>query len=255
MNRDGWKPSIVGRFLSSEQRGIGEEGLVVKQVERSGMPGQESRVTQLAVQAPKLVPRIDYERIFVLDQDVRLLSEYALRDDCPLEYDDLYRSIPVNGMRHLVAFYQGEYAFTPFRVEDLWFVVLSHGVPRIEERGSIGTLLAAMRMHLPPSLSPAIAAREDALHEREREVAARDATLTRREQRVALLEAELRTSAITLRDLESEVRTRETRLTALRDYAIQMQRAFRQAKSKAERTPPTDEARGPRGKSSATPPP
>src|SRR5256886_16783023 len=101
-----------------------------------------------------MVPGIDYERIFGLDQDARLLGEYALRDDCPLEYDDLRRSIPVNGMRHLVAFYQGEYAFTPFRVEKMWFVVLSHGVPRIEERGSIGTLLAAMRVHLPPVLSP-----------------------------------------------------------------------------------------------------
>jgi septal ring factor EnvC (AmiA/AmiB activator) len=137
-------------------------------------------------------------------------------------------------MRHLVAFYQGEYAFTPFRVEDLWFVVLTHGVPRIEERGSIGTLLAAMRMHLPPSLSPAIAAREDALRERDREAEARESQLRRREQRLALLEAELRSAAITLRDLEGEVRTRETRLTALRDYALQMQRAFRQAKSKAE---------------------
>lgn len=187
-----------------------------------------------AVQAPRMVPRIDYERIFVLGEDARLLGEYALRDDCPLEYDDLRRSIPVNGMRHLVAFYQGEYAFTPFRVEDLWFVVLSHGVPRIEERGSIGTLLAAMRMHLPPSLSPAIAAREDALREWDREAAAREANLTRREQRVALLEAELRSAAISLRDLESEVRTRETRMSALRDYALQMQRAVHQTKRKAE---------------------
>src|SRR5437870_8553561 len=154
-------------------------------------------VARSTVQAPRMVPRIDYERIFVLGEDARLLGEYALRDDCPLEYDDLRRSIPVNGMRHLVAFYQGEYAFTPFRVEDLWFVVLTHGVPRIEDRGSIGTLLAAMRVHLPPSLSPAIAAREDALREREYEAAEREAKLSRREQRVSIFDAELRSSAIT----------------------------------------------------------
>src|SRR5437867_9726472 len=110
-------------------------------------------------------------------------------------------------MRHLVAFYQGEYAFTPFRVEDLWFVVLSHGVPRIEERGSIGTLLAAMRVHLPPVLSLAIAARVDALREREREAAARESTHARRAQKRALLGADLRASAMSLRDLEAEVRT------------------------------------------------
>jgi len=209
--------------------------------------------TRSAVHAPRMVPRIDYERIFVLGEDARLLGEYALRDDCPLEYDDLRRLIPANGMRHLVAFHQGEYAFTPFRVEDLWFVVLSHGVPRIEERGSIGTLLAAMRMHLPPSLSPAIAAREDALRERDREADARESRLARREQRLALLEAELRSAAITLRDLEGEVRTRETRLTALRDYALQMQRGFRQAKAKAE--DPIEADLTTRRESSGPPPP
>ncbi|TLZ97868.1 MAG: hypothetical protein E6J92_02375 [Methanobacteriota archaeon] len=227
------------------KEGVMEEGAI----SRDGM----AVVGRLTLQAPRMVPRVDYERIFVLGEDARLLGEYALRDDCPLEYDDLRRSIPVNGMRHLVAFYQGEYAFTPFRVEDLWFVVLTHGVPRIEERGSIGTLLAAMRMHLPPSLSPAIAAREDALQERDREAEAREAQLRRREQRLALLEAELRTAAITLRDLEGEVRTRETRLTALRDYALQMQRAFRQPKPKAEH--PVEAEPTMRRASSGPPPP
>ena len=208
-----------------------------------------------SLQAPKMVPRIDYERIFVLDEDSNLLGEYALRDDCPLESDDLRRAIPVNGMRHLVAFYQGEYAFTPFRVEDLWFVVLTHGVPPIEDRGSIGTLLAAMRVHLPPSLSPAIAAREDALREREHEAAEREATLSRREQRVSLLEAELRSSAITLRDLESEVRTRERRVNALRDYAVQMQRSLRATKSKPERGPAPDGTTAATSESSGSTPP
>jgi hypothetical protein len=182
---------------------------------------------------PKLVPRIDYERIFVLDQAGSLLSEYALRDDSPFEYEDLRRAIPVNGMRHLVSFYQGEYAFTPFRMENLWFVILSHGVPRIEERGSIGTLLAAMRIHLPPTLSPAVAAREDALREREREAEARAAILARREQRVSHIESELNLAARKLRDLEKEIRAREDRMNALRDYALQMQRAFREAASNA----------------------
>src|SRR5436853_1911585 len=207
-----------------------------------------------AVQAPRMVPKIDYERIFVLDEWRTLLGEAALRDACPLEYDDLRRSIPVNGMRHLVAFYQGEYAFTPFRVEDMWFVVLSHGVPRIEERGSIGTLLAAMRVHLPPVLSPAIAAREDELRERGREAAARESTLGRREQKLALLEAELRTSAIALRDLEAEVRTRETRLVALRDYAILMQRTFRQTKLKSQSAPESDPTTATPAKTSSAPP-
>src|SRR5438552_6770781 len=184
-----------------------------------------------AVQAPRMVPKIDYERIFVLDEGTRLLGEYALRDDCPLEYDDLLRSIPVSGMRHLVAFYQGEYAFTPFRVEDLWFVVLSRGVPRIEERGSIGTLLAAMRVHLPPVLSPAVAAREDALREREREVGARAASLGRREQKIALLEAELEMATEKMDDLAVEVRARESRLNALRDYAMEIHRTIEQTES------------------------
>lgn len=201
-------------------------------------------IPSFSVPIPKLVPRIDYERIFVLDQDASLLSEYALRDDSPLEFEDLRRAIPVNGMRHLVSFYQGEYAFTPFRVEDLWFVVLSHGVPRIEERGSIGTLLAAMRIHLPPTLSPAVAAREDALRERERDAEARAAILARREQRVSHIESELNLAARNLRDLEKEVRARESRMNALRDYALQMQRAFREAATNAALQRQADEKPG-----------
>ena len=190
--------------------------------------------TSFAIQGPKTVPRIDYERIFVLDEDMTMLGEYALRDDCPLEFADLYRSIPVNGMRHLVSFYQGEYAFTPFHVENLWFVVLTHGIPRMEERGSIGTLLAAMRVHLPSSLSPALAAHEATIRERNHEMDARDAILARREQRVARLETDLQVAAAKMKELASEVRARESRLNALRDYALQMQRAFRQAASRPE---------------------
>jgi len=104
------------------------------------------------IAGPKTVPRVDYERIFVLDASGKLLGEYVLNDECPLEFADLQRSLPMNGLRHLVSFYQGEYAFTPFRVDDLWFVVLTLGVPRIEDRGSIGTLLAAARVHIPRSV-------------------------------------------------------------------------------------------------------
>jgi len=188
--------------------------------------------TNYAIQGPAKVPRIDYERIFVMDAETKLLAEYALRDDSPLEYEDLRRSIPVNGMRHAASFYQGEYAFTPFKVESLWLVVLTKGVPRIEERGSIGTLLAAMRLHLPGSLDPALAERESDVKEREQEVEHREASLANREARLAHVEAALQIASTKLEDLEAEVRSRETRLNALRDYALQMQRAFRQAGGK-----------------------
>ncbi len=197
--------------------------------------------TNFVIRGPKTVPRVDHERIFVLDDQVKLLGEYALRDDCPLEFDDLRRSIPVNGMRHLVSFYQGEYAFTPFRVENLWFVVLTRGVPRIEDRGSIGTLLAAMRLHLPPILAPAIAEREVALREREREIDVRESSVLHREERLTHIEADLQLSGIKLSELEADVRARETRLNALRDYALQMQRTIRQTGSKPPVTKGSDE--------------
>src|SRR5947199_9497511 len=75
--------------------------------------------TRSAVQAPRMVPRIDYERIFVLGEEARLLGEYALRDDCPLEYDDLRRSIPVKRIRHLVATSHGKYALTSIVAQDI----------------------------------------------------------------------------------------------------------------------------------------
>jgi hypothetical protein len=174
----------------------------------------------------KTVPRIDYERIFVLDDMGKLLGEYVLRDDCPLEFGDLQRAIPLSGMRHLVTFYQGEYAFTPFRVENLWFVVLTHGVPRIEERGSIGTLLAAMRVHLPLSLPPVYVATEEQLRMRASDLDGRETDLARREQRLGRLEADLQIAARELKEWESEIRSREARVNSLRDYAIQMQRAL-----------------------------
>ena len=183
--------------------------------------------TNFAVRGPsKTVPRVDYERIFVLDEEANLLGEYVLRDDCPLEFDDLRHCIPVDGMRHLRSMYRGEYAFTPFRVENLWFVVLSRGVPRIEERGSIGTLLAAMRVHLPASLSAALAAREASLADRERAMETRETRMSGRADQIANQEADLEVARTKLDELETEVRSRETRLNLLRDYAVQMQESL-----------------------------
>jgi hypothetical protein len=207
-----------------------KEGLVEEAIPRDGT----AVVRNFTTLGPKMVPRIDYERIFVLDLEGKPLGEYVLRDDCPLEFSDLERAIPLNGMRHLVTFYQGEYAFTPFRVETIWFVILSHGVPRVEDRGSIGTLLAAMRVHLPTSLAPSYTAREEDLRERQAEIEDREAIVIRREQRVSQLEAELKIAAKKLKAFEIEIRGREARINTLRDYAIEMQRAFRLARSKAE---------------------
>ncbi len=194
--------------------------------------------TGFATQGPKTVARVDYERIFVMDGKDNLLGEYALDDDCPLENSDLRRSIPVSGLRHLVSFYQGEYAFTPFKVDDLWFVILTRGVPRIEERGSIGTLLAAARVHIPPMIEPLLAKRESELRAKEQELANREAELVRREQRTLASENALRLASSSLGEREAEVRTREARMVALQDYAMQMQRAFgaaREPKAKDSR--------------------
>ncbi len=202
--------------------------------------------TSFATRGPKNVPRVDYDRIFVLDDQAKLLGEYAFRDDCPLEYEDLLRAIPLNGMRHLSCLYQGEYTFTPFRVDDLWFVILTRGVPRIEDRASIGTLLAAMRAHLPPTLAPSLAAQEATLRQHERDMERREALVTWREERVSRLETDLQVAGKKMTQLEADVRARETRLNALRDYAIQMQRSIRtdspkpQSANQSERNPSPD---------------
>ncbi len=200
------------REVSEEEQGsVGARGVVP---------------TNFAISGPKTVPRVDYERIFVLDDRNELLGEYVLRDECPLEYADLKRSLPVSGMRHLVSFYQGEFAFTPFRVDNLWFVVLTRGILRIEDRGSIGTLLAAARVHIVPNLSPVLAQRETALKEKEREVQDKELLIARREEQMRLLEAELDLMKTRLREAEIDVRARENRLNALREYALRMQRSF-----------------------------
>lgn len=199
---------------------------------RISEPGEKSRdaigvvPTGFATRGPKTMPRVDYERIFVLDSRTNLLGEYALNDECPLESSDLMRSLPVSGLRHLVSFYQGEYAYTPFKVDDLWFVILTRGVPRIEERGSVGTLLAAARIHIPPMIEPLLAKRETDLRAREQEFAQRESELSRREQRASILDANLRLASTRLNEMEADVRAREAKLVTLRDYAVQIQRTF-----------------------------
>lgn len=182
--------------------------------------------TGFSTHGPKTVPRVDYERIFVLDATSNLIGEYALNDECPLESSDLRRSIPVAGLRHLVSFYQGEYAFTPFKVDDIWFVILTRGVPRIEERGSVGTLLAAARIHIPPMVEPLLAKREADLRAREHDLAGREAELLKREQRAGSAESELRVVTSSLAEREALVRGREASLALLRDYAAEMERSF-----------------------------
>ena len=182
--------------------------------------------TAFPTRGPKTVPRVDYERIFVLNSKNTLLGEFALDDECPIESSDLTRSLPLNGMRHLVSFYQGEYVFTPFKVDELWFVILTRGVPRIEERGSVGTLLAAARLHIPTMIEPLLAQKEAEIRMKEQELLAREADLLRREQRAAAAEAEAQVASARLGEIEADIRSREAKLQTLRDYALQMQRAF-----------------------------
>lgn len=191
--------------------------------------------TRFSTWGPRTVPRVDYERLFVMDTAGELLGEYILNDECPLEFADLKYSIPMSGMRHLVSFYQGDYAFTPFKVDDLWFVMLTRGVPRIEERGYIGTVLAAARIHIPPSVDPALAKRERDLRDREAILDARESDVQKREERVHLADSELRVSEMRVREIEADVRSRETKLQSLREYALEMQRNYLQGPGKRVR--------------------
>jgi len=217
---------------------------VPKEMSRNETPprgGLGQVPTHFTMRGPGTASRVEYERIFVLDEEGKLLGEYALRDDCPLEHEDLQRSIPLSGLRHLVSFYQGEYAFTPFRVEGLWFVVLTHGVPRIEERGAIGTLLAAMQAHLTQSRLLALTEKETALRERERDLDRRESTVAAREARVADAEANLEGTTAKVRELEASVLDREERVNAVREYAVALQQTFRTSKGKADVSDATEE--------------
>jgi hypothetical protein len=208
--------------------------------------------TGYSLSGPKTVPRVDYERVFVLDDRNDLLGEYVLDDDSPLEFADLRRAIPVSGMRHLVSFYLGEYAFTPFRVDELWFVMLTRGIPRIEDRGSIGTLLAAARVHIVPNLAPALAQREADLRTRERNLLDKEAALARKEAHLRQVESELQLEGTRLKERETDVLVREAKVGALREYAIQMQREFH--RDRPEDFPvPTEEKAKPRPDVSVVP--
>ena len=209
----------------------GRTGEELKRTPRGPVPINVSRLS------PRGRALVDWERIFVLNERNEILGEYALNDDSPFEGGDLIRSLPVSGMKHLISFYQGEYAFTPFRVDDLWFVVLTRGVPRIEERGSIGTLLAAARVHIPPAIDPAVARRERDVVEREQALRVREEQVREREDRLSLLEFELEASTARLQELETNLNVGKEKLDALRDYAVEMQRSFVQPRPRRGRDP------------------
>ncbi len=215
-------------FLTSRPSAETARG-IVRDVSEEGEAPQRAlgiAAKSFSTWGPKSVPRVDYERIFVLNADSNLVGEYVLNDESPLEFGDLKGSIPVSGMRHLVSFYQGEYAFTPFKVDNLWFVVLTRGVPRIEERGHTGTLLAAARIHIPAAIDPSFGQREAELQQKEQELRTREVALLRREEQVDQIDQEQNVTSTRLKEFETEIRIRETKVKALRDYAVQMQNAF-----------------------------
>jgi hypothetical protein len=191
--------------------------------------------TSFATRGPKTTANVDWERIFVLNDRNEIVGEYALNDDCPIENADLMRSLPMSGMHHLVSFYQGEYAFTPFRVDTLWFVLVTRGIPRIEDRGSIGTLLAAARLHIPVAIDADLAKRDLDMGARERFVEEREAGLAQREELLDQTDTHLQLTATRLREREADLLARETKLNALRDYAVELQKTLvppRSAKSR-----------------------
>src|SRR5256712_13043912 len=118
--------------------------------------------------------------------------------------------------------------------------------------GRIGPWPAGMRVPPPPGLPPTLAAREAALRDRERELDARERAVSRKEQRAVQLEEELAMATEKMDDLAVEVRARESRLNALRDYAMEIHRTIEQTESGpdrpaiGERDSPRDEGPPPR---------
>src|SRR5688572_17572990 len=95
-----WKASSQGGSLSSQGRAEGDgrgmkEGSVEEAASREVLG---AGATYFSPATPsKSVQRIDYERIYVLDDERKVLGEYVLRDDCPIELGDLQRAIPLSG--------------------------------------------------------------------------------------------------------------------------------------------------------------
>ncbi|MBI4416106.1 MAG: hypothetical protein HY557_03890, partial [Euryarchaeota archaeon] len=94
------------------------KGKEIRLGEHAADPSAAPKISTV-VYAPRIVPRVDWQRIFVLNEEYELLSEYALNDDCPLTFEDLQRSMPLEGLKHAKPVFQGEYAFTPFEVDNL----------------------------------------------------------------------------------------------------------------------------------------
>lgn len=75
-------------------------------------------------------------------------------------------------------------------------------------------------------MEPLLAKREMELRGKEQDLADREAELLRREQRTGAMESELRLASAHLAEIELDLRAREAKVTTLRDYAVQLQRAL-----------------------------
>ncbi len=142
---------------------------------------------------PKRVEKPVLLKLFILDAQGGYAGEYAVDEDCVVEYGDFLSALPEAGLADQQSMYMGEYRATAFQGEGMGLVAISKGALGPEELAWVRATLIAAEAHL--TVSPGAAAAptgpdkavleslSNALEKREAELAERETALAVAEER------------------------------------------------------------------------
>ena len=166
----------------------------------------------------KKVEKPILQKLFLLDAQGGYAGEYAVDENCVIEYGDFLAAVPEAGLADQQSMYMGEYRATAFQGERMSLVAISRGAPGPEEIAWVKATLIAAEAHLGehpvrPAEGPDKAVLESlssALDKRDVELAEREKALTESEERSRRAAEEARKA------LEAEAHSLRNQLQAAR---------------------------------------
>ncbi len=180
---------------------------------------------------PKKAPKAVLLKLFILDAHGGYAGEYAVDEECVVEYGDVLRVIPEDGLRDQQTVYLGENMATAFHGETMSLVAITRGPIGPEDLAWVSATLTVTEAHLleatetdVPGPSPDKAVLESlssALDKREADLAERETALADAEKRATGAADEARAAG-------------EAELASLREQLAQAQAQLEQERNRAE---------------------
>ncbi len=97
---------------------------------------------------PKKAARAALLKLFILDAQGGYAGEYPVDEECVVEYNDILRVVPEQGLRDQQAVYLGEVMATAFHGDRMSLITVSKGALEPEDLLWVKTTLTAAEAHL-----------------------------------------------------------------------------------------------------------